>query len=134
MHHDLATIYHYVQAHWPTLLALVGGAGGLSTLLEIVLRKLKVNSKKVAFSLLHVSVIATTAVGYFLTNLKGYDTLPFYGSLVILAETWNRFVVSPVYAKFIVPYLQYLETTKPATVSSTESLSTPPAPAPETFL
>lgn len=131
MHQDLATIYHYVQAHWGVLVALVGGAGGLSTVLEVVLHKLHVDSKKVAFTLLHVSTVATTAVAFFLTNLKGYDTLPMYGSLVILAETWHRFVVSPVYSKFIVPYLQYLETTK---ASTTPEPTSPPAPVPEAFL
>lgn len=124
MHDLFTTVTNYLQAHWPTILALLGGGAGVSVLLETLLAKLHINSKKVAYTLLHFFAIATTAATYFLANLKGYDTLPVYATLVIFAQTWHRFAVSPAYNKYIVPYLQYLENKQPAATSTV-------APTPE---
>jgi len=106
-------ILTYLSAHWTAIASLVGGAAGLSVALEVVLKKLHVNSKKVAFSLLHVFTLLTTLSVYFVGHLKSFDALPVYGSLVIFAETWNRFAISPAYNKIVVPYLEYLEGIKP---------------------
>lgn len=124
----MTTIINYLQIHWQLILGLFGGAGGLSLVLETVLHKFKVDSKKVAYTLLHVFTGLTTVAAYFLANLKQYDVLPFYGSIVIFAETWHRFVISPAYTKWFVPFLNYLQTSKP--VTNTPAVEQPQVVAP----
>lgn len=129
----MTTIINYLQNHWQLILALFGGAGGLSVVLETVLHKFKVDSKKLAYTLLHIFTGLTTIAAYFLANLKQYDVLPFYGSIVIFAETWHRFVISPAYTKWFVPFLNYLSLNKAqASLAATVGLAEPqPAVAPE---
>ena len=107
------TILNYLQDHWPAILSLIGGGAGVSVLLEIILKKLHIDSKKLAFTLLHLTSLVTTVAIVILANMKQFSALPIYGSLVIFAETWNRFVISPAYNKVVVPYLEYLEGKKP---------------------
>jgi len=128
--HELTTIWHYVDSHKTDLLALVGGAGGLSVALESVLLKLKnkwhIDSKKLSFTLLHLFTVVTTAVTWYLSNMKNYDVLPVYGSLAIFAEVWHRFAVSGFFSKVVVPFLTYLSQNK-AVVATATPAATPPA-------
>lgn len=110
---EFQTITNYLTDHWPAILSLIGGGAGVSVLLEIILKKLHIDSKKLAFTLLHLTSLVTTVAIIILANMKQFNALPIYGSLVIFAETWNRFVVSPAYNKVVVPYLEYLEGKKP---------------------
>lgn len=107
------TILHYVTHHQADILSLFGGAAGLSVLLESLLLKLKrshwhIDSKKLAFTLLHVFAVASSVATYLIGNLPKMDTTTIYGSLVIAAEFWHRFAVSPLFSKTIVPFLDYL--------------------------
>jgi|ERR1700761_2747791 len=127
----LTTIVNYIQGHWPTILSLIGGAGGVSLVLETFLNKLHINSKKLAYTLLHIVSVITTVVTFLLANLPAFDALPMYASIVIFAQTWHRFVISPAYNKFIVPYLQYLETNKPLPKSVPDTTPATELPEPE---
>jgi hypothetical protein len=107
------TILHYVTHHQADILSVFGGAAGLSVLLESLLLKLKrshwqIDSKKLAFTLLHVFAIVSSVATYLIGNLPKMDTATIYGSLVIAAEFWHRFAVSPLFSKTIIPFLDYL--------------------------
>lgn len=115
----LSTTVNWLSIHWGAILSLVGGAAGLSTLLETVLNKFHVNSKKLAYSAIHVLGIVSAVVAYLLANLPTGDVPAIYASLVILAQTIHRFMISPVYNKYIVPFLQYEATLKPTVVQPT---------------
>jgi hypothetical protein len=126
----LQIISNYLVLHWPAILSLLGGGAGISLILEYVTHKAHIDSKKVAFTLLHLITLVTTVAAYFLANLPAHSTLPFYGTIVIFAETWHRFVLSPAYNKVVVPYLQYLENNKPKTgVPVVPVATTPDFPA-----
>lgn len=99
------TTINYVIAHWPAISALVGGGAGLSVALEYVLHKLHIDSKKLAYSLLHLFAIAAAASAFYLDNVNAVGT---YAGLVIAAQTIHRFVVSPYYNKYVLPYLTFL--------------------------
>lgn len=107
------TILHYVTHHQADILSLFGGAVGLSVLLESLLLKLKrshwhIDSKKLSFTLLHVFAVASSVATYLIGNLPKMDAATVYGSLVITAEFWHRFAVSPLFSKTIIPFLDYL--------------------------
>lgn len=127
-------IVTYLSVHREDVLKLAGGAAGLSVILESFLLKLKrgfklpfskkvhsIDSKALSFTLLHILTIATAAATYVLGNLPKMDTGAIYATLTIAAEVWHRFVVSPFYSKYLVPFLEYLQDTKDQT-------STPPPP------
>jgi hypothetical protein len=124
--HYLTLTLHYLSVHRVALLSLVGGGAGLSVLLEVLLTKLKVDSKKVAYTLLHLFSILTAVSAYYLDN-KG--VLPAYAGLVIAAQTWHRFAVSPAFDKYVVPFLNWLSDQKAPvqakTVSTTETAASP---------
>lgn len=106
------TVLNYVVAHWAEISALVGGGATLSVLLQFVLHKFQIDSKKLAYSLIHTLSILGALSGYYLDNLH---VMPVYAGLVIAAQTVHRFVVSPIYATKILPYLNFLsENTVPA--------------------
>lgn len=103
---------NFVVDHWPALMMLVGGGTGLSVFLQYVLHKFKIDSKKLAYSLIHLLTLGGALAGYYLENL---DVLPTYAGLVIAAQTVHRFIISPIYATKILPYLNFLsEKTVPA--------------------
>lgn len=99
------TVVNYVTLHWPQISALVGGGAGLSVALEYVLHKLHVDSKKLAYSLLHLFAILAAASAFYLDNVNAVGA---YAGLVIAAQTIHRFIVSPYYTKYVQPYLTFL--------------------------
>lgn len=107
------TSLNYLYLHRTAVLQLVGGAAGLSVLLETLLLKLKnkwhVDSKKLAYTLLHVFAGLTALLAPFLSSIPDKNAPAIYASLAILAQTWHRFVVSPAFTKWIVPFLTYQE-------------------------
>lgn len=117
------TTINYVIAHWPAISALVGGGAGLSVVLEFVLHKLHIDSKKLAFSLLHLFAILAAASAFYLDNVNAVGT---YAGLVIAAQTIHRFIVSPYYSKYILPYLTFLSET---TAQPTSQYAAPAVPA-----
>lgn len=119
----LHTILNYLIVHRATVLQLVGGGAGLSVALEVVLHKFKINSKKVAFTLLHVFTIITSLSTYY---LSGHSPVPVYAALTIISQTVHRFAVSPWYAKYIQPWLEFEAGQKAAAASAA-----PAAPAAE---
>lgn len=126
------TLLNYLYLHKADILALAGGAAGLSVILEGLLLKLKrsrwhVDSKKISFVLLHLFTAATTTATFLLANLPSADAATIYGSLVIAAEVWHRFAVSPTFNKVVVPFLEYLSNTKAQTSTLVQKPSLDPA-------
>lgn len=116
MTHLLSTLLNWLSLHWREVVALVSSSAALSVGLETFLNSAKVKSKKIAYTLIHVLGIVTAVATYFIANLPTTDVPAVYGSLVILAQTWHRFVVSPAYNKFLVPYLNYVANQQTAKV------------------
>jgi len=108
------------------ILGLFGGGVGLSVGLQFVLHKLHIDSKKLAYSLIHLLSIAAAASVYIITN-SHLSALPAYAGLVIAAQTVHRFMVDPVYTKYVVPFLQYQAGLKPAQTTVTVPAATPAA-------
>lgn len=102
------TVITYVVAHWPAISALVGGGAGLSIALQYILVKLHIDSKKLAYSLIHILSIGAAASAFYLDNVNAVGA---YTGLVIAAQTIHRFLVSPYYNKYVLPYLQFLSET-----------------------
>lgn len=117
------TTINYVIAHWPAISALVGGGAGLSVALEFALHKLHIDSKKLAYSLLHLFAILAAASAFYLDNVNAVGT---YAGLVIAAQTIHRFIVSPYYNKYVLPYLTFLSENSAQPTSQYEA---PLAPA-----
>lgn len=105
MQETILQIANWVQVHWPAILSLLGGGAGVSVLLEIGLHKFHINSKKAAYTLAHVLSLAGAASAFYLDHA---NVVPTYAGLVIAAQTVHRFLVSPAYSKYVVPYLDYL--------------------------
>lgn len=99
------TTINYAIAHWPAISALVGGGAGLSIVLQYILVKLRIDSKKLAYSLIHLLSIGAAASAFYLDNINAVGA---YAGLVIAAQTVHRFVVSPYYSKYLLPYLTFL--------------------------
>ncbi|CAB4132482.1 hypothetical protein UFOVP253_25 [uncultured Caudovirales phage] len=117
------TIINYLTAHWGAILALTGGSAGLSALTELIIQKAHVDSKKVAYTLVHFLSFASGIVAYVAMQDNAVGV---YATLVIGAQTIHRFLLSPAYVRYIEPYLQYKANQKPAS----EPVPAP-APAPE---
>jgi hypothetical protein len=115
------TAINYVIAHWPAISALVGGGAGLSVGLQYILVKLHIDSKKLAYSLIHLLSLGAAASAFYLDNVNAIGA---YAGLVIAAQTVHRFIVSPYYTKYILPYLTFLGEYKP-----TAEYAHPPVPA-----
>lgn len=106
------TLITYVIAHWPVIVSLAGSGAGLSVGLQFVLHKLHIDSKKLAYALIHALSIGAALSAYYLDN---QTVLPAYAGLVIAAQTMHRFVVSPYYNKYVLPYLTFLSEKTPIT-------------------
>jgi spore maturation protein SpmB len=117
------TIVSYVIAHWPAISALVGGGAGLSVILQYVIHKLHIDSKKLAYTLIHLLSIGAAASAFYLDNVNAVGA---YAGLVIAAQTVHRFIVSPYYSKYILPYLTFLSESAPQPTTLYEA---PAAPA-----
>lgn len=118
------TTINYVIAHWPAISALVGGGAGLSVALEYALHKLHIDSKKLAYSLLHLFAILAAASAFYLDNVNAVGA---YAGLVIAAQTIHRFIVSPYYNKYVLPYLTFLSENSAQPVSQYEAPVAAPA-------
>lgn len=122
--HEILSIGHIVinwlQTNWSAVLALVGGSAGLSALTEVIIQKVHVDSKKVAYTLVHFLSFASGIIAYLAAQDNAVGV---YAALVIGAQTIHRFFLSPVYVRYIQPYLAYKASQKPviaAPDSSTE--------------
>lgn len=105
MQHFTHILINYVIANWPAISALAGGGAGLSIILQFVIHKLHIDGKKLAFTLIHVLSFGAAVSAFYLDNVH---VLPAYAGLVIAAQTVHRFIVSPYYNKYILPYLTFL--------------------------
>lgn len=125
MSHLISVLVNWLSINWKDVVALATGGAALSVGLETFLNSAKVKSKKIAYSLIHLLGIITAIASYFLASLPTTDVPAVYGSLVILAQTWHRFIVSPAYNKFLVPYLNYVASQKPAVQPTPATTSLP---------
>lgn len=113
----LHIVVNYVTQHWEAITALFGGGAGLSIILQFLLHKLHIDSKKLAYTLIHILSIGGAAAAFYLEHASA---LPTYASLVIAAQTVHRFFISPLYSNKILPYLTYMSESKPQPVASYE--------------
>jgi spore maturation protein SpmB len=112
------TVITYVIAHWPAISALAGGGAGLSVILQYVIHKLHIDSKKLAYTLIHLLSIGAAASAFYLDNVNAVGA---YAGLVIAAQTVHRFIVSPYYSKYILPYLTFLSESAPQPTTQYEA-------------
>lgn len=107
----LHTLSTYLATHHQAIFELLGGAAGISVLLESLLLKLKnkwhIDNQKLSYTFLHVFAVLTTFATLLLTDATIKNSTGIYATLVIAAQTWHRFVVSPAYTKWITPFLEY---------------------------
>lgn len=112
------TLINYVMLHWPAISALIGGGTGLSIGLQFVIHKLHIDSKKLAYVLIHLFSIGAAVSAFYLDHI---NALPAYAGLVIAAQTVHRFIVSPYYNKYVLPYLTFLSETAPQPTTAYEA-------------
>lgn len=108
MAHLFTITLNFLSLHWEGLSALVGGMTGLAAGLETILRKLHIDSKKLAFTLLHLISLAGALSAYYLAN---ESVLPTYAGLAVGAGFIHRFLISPYFSKDVEPVLNYLSET-----------------------
>lgn len=116
-------IINYIIVHWPAISALVGGGAGLSVFLQFVLHKLHIDSKKLAYTLIHLLSLGAAVSAFYLDNVNAVGA---YAGLVIAAQTVHRFIVSPYYNKYVLPYLTFLSENS---AQPTSQYQAPVAPA-----
>lgn len=122
---DLPTLINWVTTHPNTDLNIILGSGALSLILEKLLTQYHVNSKKLAFTSLHVIGIVTAGLATLLAHLQGLAPAGLYASIVVFAGIWHRFMISGIYDKEIEPVLNDLAS-QPAPAAE------PAVPAPGT--
>lgn len=133
------TFLTYLAAHHQAVLELLGGAAGISVLLESLLLKLKnkwhIDSKKLAFTLLNLFTGLTAILTPFVTSIPMKNAPAVYASLALIAQAWHRFVISPAYTKWVTPFLEYQAGRKGQTSTQTQpSLDPTGSVEPEQFL
>ncbi len=128
----------YLSMHHEAILQLVGGAAGLSILLEGLLLKLKnkwhIDSKKIAFTMLNLFTGVTAILTPFVTSLPMENAPAVYATLALVAQAWHRFVISPAYCKWVLPFLEYQAQVKKDISVPQPSLDPAGSVAPESFL
>lgn len=104
---DITTILNWVDTHRESVLAIIGGSAGVSVILEIILTKFHVDSKKIAFSMLHVFT-GLTAICSWWIGMSGKAAVGTFAGLTIIAQVWHRFAVSGVNQNYVTPFLSWL--------------------------
>lgn len=124
-------IYNYVLLHKEPLLALVGGAAGLSALAEVILHKLHVkfsiDSKLFSFVLVQFLALIASLASFVLAHENLEVVYPW---LATIAATVHRFLVSPLYTNKILPALESRAATKAAFLKWLETQKPTPAEVP----
>jgi len=113
MQHILQIVVAYVTTHQEALLALVGGAGGLSMAIQWFLHRFKINGPVVSFAVSHVFALATAAAAYILDSVHPNAGVT-YGWIWFIAQFWHRLVVNPAYNHYVLPFLDWLAKQKVA--------------------
>lgn len=111
------TIINWVLNHPSVDINLILGGGSLSLFLEKFLVKFNINSKKLAFILLHIFSLLATVATAILVHVPSVDAAGIYASLAIAASFWHRFMISGIYTKDVEPVLETLAN-QPAKSSS----------------
>lgn len=104
---NATTILDWLSLHETVLFGIVMAALGLSVGLESLLTKFKVQSKKIAFTLLHLMTALSGLVTMYF-GATGKQAVGIYASLSLIAGFWHRFVVSEVNTKYVTPFLKWL--------------------------
>lgn len=123
----VSTLITWVTTHKTILASLIGGSAALSVALETLLTKLHINSKKLAFTLLHLLSGGTALVAWYTSAVPATGAVGIYAGLALVAQIWHRFIVSPANEKYLMPFLQYLTTQKAAQAIK----QTPPPATPD---
>lgn len=105
----LHTILAWVTIHQEALLALVGGATGLSAFAQVLLHKVKtkwgVQSKAFAYTVVQLLALISALAVY---KFNGVSFIEVYPWLATTLGAVHRFVVSPYYSRYVLPYLMFL--------------------------
>lgn len=101
------TILNYLVAHPDFAARLTASAGVLSASLETFLTKLKINGKKLSFTLSHLFAAGAATAAHYLGGANAAQTVGIYAALWPLTQVWHRFVISGLSAK-LQTYLAYL--------------------------
>jgi hypothetical protein len=130
MEHFAHTLINWVILNKDALLALVGGAAGLSILAQGLLHKFKVkwsiDSKAFSYTLVQVLVVAASASAYLVNN---NSMLTVYPWLAAVAAFVHRYAVSPYYTKKVLPYLEFQASKQPTQSQPAEAPVAPVAPS-----
>jgi hypothetical protein len=108
MQHILTVIWAYLVNHHDGILALVGGAGGISVAIQWFLHKYKITGPIVSFVISHVFTVATAASAYILDSVHPNAGVT-WGWLWLAAQFWHRIVVNPLYNKYVIRLEQLVE-------------------------
>lgn len=130
---DFSQIPTYLNDHRATLLTILFGALTMSVTLEVYLTKFQIESKKVAFTMLHAMTAVTGLVTLYL-GATGKDAAGTFAGLTIVAGFWHQFIVSPFNTKYVTPFLNWMSAgaplpPKPAVPAAQTTDSTLSAPA-----
>lgn len=101
----------YIQLHQAGFLALLGGGTAISAFLEALLTKAKVNSKKVAYSLLMALTFGTSLAAYWLSSVSPSVAITFPW-LTVIAGIVHRYAISDLNMKWITPFLRRMSATR----------------------
>lgn len=113
MQHIWQIAWIYITTHHDALLALVGGAGGLSVAIQWFLHRFKINGPVVSFTISHLFAVATAAAAYLLDSVHPNVGIT-YGWIWFVAQFWHRFAVNPAYNRYVIPFLNWLAQQKVA--------------------
>lgn len=132
MLHILTLIWSYVQTHETALLALVGGAGGVSVAIQWFLHRFKINGAVLSFFISHIFAGATAVAAYILDTVHPNAGVT-WGWLWLAAQFWHRLAINPVYNRYVLPFLDWLGKQKAVQSAKPSSDAMPDAPAAGAF-
>lgn len=110
--HELHLLLNLIKTHEKAL-GLLFTVGGLtiSVSLQAILHKFAIKSPLVAFLLSKLEAVAATAVAYKASG-DSVAVLPTYATLWIGSQVFHRVAVNPVYYKWVLPFLEWLNSSK----------------------
>lgn len=141
MLHILQLIGSWIIANYQLLLVLAGGAAGLSTIAQYILHKVKtrwnVQSKIFSYVVVQILTVGASLGAYLVYGTNFTEVYPWLGTVV---AALHRFMISPIYTHYVMPYLEYLgqsDATAPVQTQlqpQNDPVQAPAAPAPAGFV
>jgi len=118
--HLLTLIWHYLAVHKDALLALFGGSAGVWAAVQTFLHTAKVQGALKSFLTSHVGALLAALANYAVTGSN--DNVGTTYLLVWFAsQFWHYLALNPLYNKYLVPFLTWLNAQKIATTPTVET-------------